>query len=226
VIGRYDTPTAFREALEARLANASQRDGVHLQRLSRRVAFERLLARLFRADDPPWLLKGGYSLELRMPGRARSTLGPGHRLQRRRMPTTKRPRCPEHGHASAHRSQSPEAREDSQDGHQGQASESLLGSGLPPQSPLRPRPIRCDCPGPLPKPLDIQAPACYNRAGEATLARRPGQQETGLVGPWPLTASSVSKRQPTSHLSFRNRSSHLHYTAQRHLAHRYIGGNQ
>jgi len=74
VIGRYGTLTAFREALEAHLANASQRDGVDLQRLRRRVAFDRLLARLFHADDPPWLLKGGYALELRMPRRARSTL--------------------------------------------------------------------------------------------------------------------------------------------------------
>jgi hypothetical protein len=38
------------------------------------VAFERLLARLFAGDDPPWLLKGGYALELRLQDRARSTL--------------------------------------------------------------------------------------------------------------------------------------------------------
>ena len=43
-----------------------------LQRLQRQVAFERLMARLFANDTPPWLLKGGYSLELRLPGRARS----------------------------------------------------------------------------------------------------------------------------------------------------------
>lgn len=74
MIGHYGTPVAFREALEARLANTAFREGADLQRLRRRVAFERLLARLFHRDDPPWLLKGGYSLEMRMPDRARSTL--------------------------------------------------------------------------------------------------------------------------------------------------------
>lgn len=74
MIGPYDTPQAFRDALEARLRNVAQKQGTDLQRLQRRVAFERLLARLFAADDPPWLLKGGYALELRLQDRARSTL--------------------------------------------------------------------------------------------------------------------------------------------------------
>jgi hypothetical protein len=74
LIGPYDTPYAFRMALEARLRSAAQSQGTDLQRLQRRVAFERLLARLFVQDDPPWLLKGGYALELRLEERARSTL--------------------------------------------------------------------------------------------------------------------------------------------------------
>jgi len=74
MIGPYDTPHAFRTALEARLRNIAQSRGTDLQRLRRRVAFERLLARLFALDDPPWLLKGGYALELRFEDRARSTL--------------------------------------------------------------------------------------------------------------------------------------------------------
>jgi predicted nucleotidyltransferase component of viral defense system len=74
LIGPYDTPFAFRMALEARLRTAAQSQGTALQRLQRRVAFERLLARLFVQDDPPWLLKGGYALELRLEERARSTL--------------------------------------------------------------------------------------------------------------------------------------------------------
>ena len=74
MIGPYDTPHAFRDALEARLRNIAQMQGTDLQRLQRRVAFERLLARLFAGDDPPWLLKGGYALELRLQDRARSTL--------------------------------------------------------------------------------------------------------------------------------------------------------
>jgi len=74
MIGSYDTPQAFRAALEARLRNLAQREGTDLQRLQRRVAFERLLARLFVGDDPPWMLKGGYAMELRFPDRARSTV--------------------------------------------------------------------------------------------------------------------------------------------------------
>ena len=74
MIGRYKTPQAFRNALETRLRRQAQRQGTDLQRLRRRVAFERLLARLFSQQDPPWLLKGGYALELRLQGQARSTL--------------------------------------------------------------------------------------------------------------------------------------------------------
>lgn len=74
MIGPYDTPYAFRSALEARLRNIAQSHGTDLQRLQRRVAFERLLARLFALDEPPWLLKGGYALELRFEYEARSTL--------------------------------------------------------------------------------------------------------------------------------------------------------
>jgi hypothetical protein len=64
--GRYVTPYAFRRALEDRLRQQALREGIDLQRLRRRVAFERLLARLFVEDPPPWILKGGYSLELRL----------------------------------------------------------------------------------------------------------------------------------------------------------------
>ena len=36
-----------------------------LQRIRRKVAFERFLARLFAKQPYPWVLKGGYSLEVR-----------------------------------------------------------------------------------------------------------------------------------------------------------------
>ena len=36
-----------------------------LQRVRRQVAFDRLLARLFSSTNPPWVLKGGYALELK-----------------------------------------------------------------------------------------------------------------------------------------------------------------
>ena len=74
MIGPYATLQAFRSALDTRLRNAAESSGSDLQRLRRGVAFERLLARLFWEDDPPWLLKGGYALELRLEDRARSTL--------------------------------------------------------------------------------------------------------------------------------------------------------
>jgi len=72
--GSYASPQAFRMALEARLRASALEQGLDLQRLQRLVAFERFLARLFAGDNPPWVLKGGYALELRLAGQARSTL--------------------------------------------------------------------------------------------------------------------------------------------------------
>ena len=66
MIGRYQTARAFRTALVARLKQMAQTRGVDLMRLRRRVAFDRLLARLFVEQEPPWLLKGGYTFELRL----------------------------------------------------------------------------------------------------------------------------------------------------------------
>ena len=61
----YATAKAFRKALEDRLAKTAETEQVQLNRLRRQVAFDRLLARLFRVDPAPWALKGGYALELR-----------------------------------------------------------------------------------------------------------------------------------------------------------------
>ena len=74
MIGPSDAPYAFRTALEAQLGNIAQSQSIDLQRLQRRVAFERLLAWLFALDDPPWSAEGGYALELRFEYQARSTL--------------------------------------------------------------------------------------------------------------------------------------------------------
>jgi hypothetical protein len=49
------------------------REQIDLNRLRRQVSFDRLLARLFREEAPPWALKGGYALELRFKA-ARSTV--------------------------------------------------------------------------------------------------------------------------------------------------------
>ncbi|MBI3566024.1 MAG: nucleotidyl transferase AbiEii/AbiGii toxin family protein [Elusimicrobia bacterium] len=69
---RYATATAFRRALEDRLTEQATRDSGDIQRLRREVAFDRLLARLFADASAPWVLKGGYAMELRAPG-ARAT---------------------------------------------------------------------------------------------------------------------------------------------------------
>jgi hypothetical protein len=63
---QYATAAAFRVALEARLKTTERTEGIDLQRLRRQVSFDRLLARLFSEQNEPWLLKGGYAMELRM----------------------------------------------------------------------------------------------------------------------------------------------------------------
>jgi hypothetical protein len=68
----YSTAFAFRRALEDRLAASSKVEGIDLQRMRRQVAFDRLLVRLFAEGSPPWRLKGGYALELKL-AMARST---------------------------------------------------------------------------------------------------------------------------------------------------------
>jgi len=70
---RYETAAAFRRALTDHLNNRARREGVPVSRLQRQVTFERYLVRLFHGDGLRWVLKGGYALELRMPGTARAT---------------------------------------------------------------------------------------------------------------------------------------------------------
>jgi hypothetical protein len=69
----YATAGAFRRALEERLKSLSRTEHVDINRLRRQVSFDRLLARLFLQDPAPWVLKGGYALELRFKS-ARSTI--------------------------------------------------------------------------------------------------------------------------------------------------------
>ncbi len=69
----YKTARAFRAALEERLNQLARDQQVDVTRLRRLVSFERLLARLFAQEHPPWLLKGGYACELRLLGKARGT---------------------------------------------------------------------------------------------------------------------------------------------------------
>lgn len=69
----YSTAGAFRRSLEERLKKMSQTDQIEINRLRRQLSFDRLLARLFQGETDPWILKGGYALELRF-GNARSTV--------------------------------------------------------------------------------------------------------------------------------------------------------
>jgi len=61
------------KALEERLKKTSQSEQTDINRLRRQVSFDRLLARLFHDGSVPWVLKGGYALELRFK-MARSTV--------------------------------------------------------------------------------------------------------------------------------------------------------
>lgn len=76
----YESAEALRMALEHRLNNQSRETGVSIDRLRRRVVFERVVARLSHAEPGRWVLKGGMALEVRLRDQARLTkdvdLGP------------------------------------------------------------------------------------------------------------------------------------------------------
>jgi hypothetical protein len=69
----YETAGDLRTALEHRLGNYSQETGVSLDRLRRRVLFERVAARLQAAEPGSWIVKGGMALEVRLRDDARLT---------------------------------------------------------------------------------------------------------------------------------------------------------
>ena len=73
MIVRYKTDTDFRRALEERLRQRAEQEGEPLIRLRKRVVFERCMVRLQRSENSPWVLKGGFALELRLGNRARMT---------------------------------------------------------------------------------------------------------------------------------------------------------
>lgn len=70
---RYPTATAFRQALEDRLRTEAAKRGVPINDLRQKLVMERLLARIFMSPDAPWLLKGGYAMDLRYRPNARTT---------------------------------------------------------------------------------------------------------------------------------------------------------
>jgi len=59
------TVADFRKNLESNLRTHSIKTGENIQRLRRKVAFDRLLARIFTQEPSSFFLKGGYAMELR-----------------------------------------------------------------------------------------------------------------------------------------------------------------
>lgn len=72
---RYADPGALRQAIADRLRGvARDRRGAQVSDLQRQFAYDRLLARLFRAEPEAWVLKGATALLARLHGSARHTL--------------------------------------------------------------------------------------------------------------------------------------------------------
>ncbi len=69
----YESVGAFRQALEQRLLNQARQKGTDLNRLRRRVVFERILLRLTTSQPGMWVVKGGMAVELRIGDSARMT---------------------------------------------------------------------------------------------------------------------------------------------------------
>jgi len=69
----YQSAPALRAALERRLLARSAETGASLDRLRRRVMFERIIARIQAGEPGHWVLKGGMALEVRLRDDARLT---------------------------------------------------------------------------------------------------------------------------------------------------------
>lgn len=62
------SPAAFRASLRDRLKAEAKRRGRLVNELEREFVLQRFLARVFAANDSPWVLKGGAGLLIRLPG--------------------------------------------------------------------------------------------------------------------------------------------------------------
>lgn len=69
----YRSATAFKNALEVHLRVRAEHASAPYQTVQLKFVMERLLARLFDAAVPPWLLKGGFAMDLRFRPKARTT---------------------------------------------------------------------------------------------------------------------------------------------------------
>ena len=72
-IKKYQTASAFRQALDIRLKTIADKDKIPQERLRKWVSFDRFLARIFFTQTVKWILKGGYAMELRFQMVARAT---------------------------------------------------------------------------------------------------------------------------------------------------------
>lgn len=70
---KFTSASAFKTSLEARLRTRAHELSLPFQTLQLKFVIERLLARLFHSEDAPWLLKGGFAMDLRFRPRARTT---------------------------------------------------------------------------------------------------------------------------------------------------------
>ena len=70
---QFGSPAAFKNAIEARLRTRAEELGAPYKTMQGKFVMERLLARLFHLDPPPWLLKGGFAMDLRFRPHARTT---------------------------------------------------------------------------------------------------------------------------------------------------------
>lgn len=70
---QFGSGSAFKTSLEAHLRKRAEERAVPFSTLQLKFVIERLLARLFRDAAPPWLLKGGFAMDLRFRPRARTT---------------------------------------------------------------------------------------------------------------------------------------------------------
>jgi hypothetical protein len=70
---KFGSATAFKASLETRIKKLAADRGMPSSTLQLKFVMERLLARLFRDAEPPWLLKGGFAMDLRFRPKARTT---------------------------------------------------------------------------------------------------------------------------------------------------------
>ncbi len=70
---RYADATEFRQAIEQRIKTDADGGDVMIVRRRKRIAFDRMLARLVAVAPSKWVLKGGFALDVRISDQARAT---------------------------------------------------------------------------------------------------------------------------------------------------------